>query len=302
MARVHPRLACSSRRAPHQPAGSPAVSSQPRLRTTGVGMNWRKTKTATVIAPHDVRMPEFTNADLAQAFGGWAHEYERYRPSYPREVVQWLLEDLSPNGSGNLRVADVGAGTGLMTRVVSALGYDVVMVEPDDAMREQALDAIGRDLVEAVDGTAEEIPLADHSVDAVIAAQMWHWVDHDRAAREVARILKPGGRIGLVWNILVKGQTWWDDVLVITGPGRMQIAESPNELGEPFTTLQAQAFFHEVSMSVDDILALVNTWSYVRLRNDRDQVLHRVRQVLDGNGTDPISVRYEARAYRAQRN
>jgi SAM-dependent methyltransferase len=254
---------------------------------------------------------ELSDADLAQSFGGWADEYERYRPTYPREAVGWVLHGLTGHAegdsseSGSLRVGDIGAGTGLMSRVIAGLGHEVVMVEPDDAMREQALDSIGRDLAEGVYGTAEEIPLPDHSLDAVIAAQMWHWVDHAKAARECGRVLRPGGVLGLVWNLLDREQPWWADVEPLTGSGRMQVAEGPEELGEPFGPLESTTFTTVQHLTVEEFVALVNTWSYVRLRDDRDDVLANVRNVLtDDHGFGPdhrIPVRYLVRCYRAVR-
>jgi SAM-dependent methyltransferase len=248
---------------------------------------------------------DLTDADLAQSFGGWADEYERFRPTYPREAVAWVLRDLGNGKDRPLKVADIGAGTGLMSRVIAGFGHDVVMVEPDDAMREQALDSIGRDSAEGVYGTAEEIPLADASVDAVIGAQMWHWVDHDRAAAECARILRPGGALGLIWNLLDKSQPWWADVEPLTGSGRMQIAEDPAELPAPFGPLDSTTFTTTQELTVDGIVALVNTWSYVRLRSDRDDVLAQVREVLTQDHRfadhDHIPVRYVVTCYRSLR-
>jgi SAM-dependent methyltransferase len=248
---------------------------------------------------------DLTDADLAQSFGGWADEYERYRPTYPHEAVGWVLRGLADDLDRPLRVADIGAGTGLMSRVIAGLGHEVVMVEPDDAMREQALDSIGRDSAEGVYGTAEDIPLADGSVDAVIGAQMWHWVDHERAAAECARVLRPGGALGLVWNLLDREQPWWADVEPLTGSGRMQIAEDPADLPDPFGAMDSTTFTTTQELTVEGIVALVNTWSYVRLRDDRDEVLQQVREMLTNDHQfadhERIPVRYNVTCYRSLR-
>src|SRR5437762_9625923 len=127
------------------------------------------------------------------SFGFRAAEYDRYRPGYPAEAVQWLVGRPPP-----ARVLDVGAGTGRLSVAATALGHDVLAVEPDDAMRAVAEAALpGR----TVAGTAEDLPLPDASYDAVVAGQAYHWFDRDRALPEIARVLSAGGALGVVWNI-----------------------------------------------------------------------------------------------------
>ena len=128
----------------------------------------------------------------ALAFGQAVDVYERSRPGYPAAALDWALP------AGARRVADVGAGTGKLTRELVGRGLEVVAVEPDDAMRAE----LGRRVPEAVAvaGSGESIPLPDAGLDAVFFAQSWHWVDPPAAATEVARVLAPGGRLGLLWN------------------------------------------------------------------------------------------------------
>jgi ubiquinone/menaquinone biosynthesis C-methylase UbiE len=102
-------------------------------------------------------------------------------------------------GSSPLRVADVGAGTGKLTRVVAGLGAEVVAIDPDAAMLAE-LAARVPDVPTFV-GTGERIPLTDASADAVVFGQAWHWVDPDAASAEVGRVLRPGGVLGLIWNV-----------------------------------------------------------------------------------------------------
>jgi SAM-dependent methyltransferase len=130
--------------------------------------------------------------DPARSFELAAEEYEATRPSYPDEVL-----DLLPVAN-DATVLDLGAGTGKLTRVLARRYAHVVAVEPLDAMRgilERVVPG-----VEALAGTAEQIPLGEASVDAVFAAQAFHWFDHDRAIPEIARVLRPGGVLALVWN------------------------------------------------------------------------------------------------------
>lgn len=136
----------------------------------------------------------------ASSFGAAAAAYERGRPPYPAEAIDWLLPD------GASRVLDLGAGTGKLTRLLRDRGLDVLAVEPSAGMREQLARAVPDVPLHA--GSAEEIPLADGSVNAVLVAQAWHWVDLSRAVPEVARVLVPGGRLGLVWNIRDEREDW----------------------------------------------------------------------------------------------
>jgi SAM-dependent methyltransferase len=138
-------------------------------------------------------------SERARSFDAVAEEYERHRPEYPPAALAWAAErlDLGPGA----RVLDLGAGTGKLTRGLIALGADVVAVEPGPAM----LDRLRRMLpgVEALAGTAEEIPLPDAGVDAAVAGQAYHWFDPALAVPELHRVLRPNGRVALFWN-------WWD--------------------------------------------------------------------------------------------
>lgn len=125
------------------------------------------------------------------SFGSGAANYAAGRPGYPREVVEACL----PRGAG--RVLDLAAGTGPLTTALLELGLSVVAVEPLDDMR-----AFVPAAAEAIAGTAEQIPLPDESVDAVFVGQAWHWFDVPRAVAECARVLRPGGTLNPMWNLL----------------------------------------------------------------------------------------------------
>ena len=132
----------------------------------------------------------------AHAFDSVADVYERARPGFPPEAVAFVAERLGI-GRGT-EVLDLGAGTGKLARVLAPRGARVVAVEPLAAMRAK-LTELAPD-VEALEGTAEAIPLDDGSVDAVTVAQAFHWFRGDDALAEIHRVLRPGGGLALLWN------------------------------------------------------------------------------------------------------
>ena len=136
----------------------------------------------------------------AQSFGEVADAYERSRPGYPDDAVLWLV------GEKPLEIVDLGAGTGKLTRSLVALGHRVTAVEPLPAMIVHL--HVAAPGVTVLEGEAEAIPLEDESVDVVVVAQAFHWFDHSLALREIARVLRPGGSIALVWNTRDEREPW----------------------------------------------------------------------------------------------
>ena len=133
-----------------------------------------------------------------QGFEKEAQAYARGRPDYPAALSAWLAQTLGM-GPGR-EVADVGAGTGKFTALLATTGATVVGVEPVDAMRAK-IDALQLPTVRAVAGTAQAIPLPSGKLDAVVCAQAFHWFATREALDEFHRVLRPGGKLGLVWNV-----------------------------------------------------------------------------------------------------
>ncbi len=133
-----------------------------------------------------------------------AETYDRGRPRYGEDAARVLVEELGLGPTAP--VLELGAGTGQLSRALVAAGMDVTAVEPLANTRELLVRAIGADRVRA--GVAEEIPLADHSVDAVLAADAFHWFDESRAMPEIRRVLRPGGGVAILRSIPMWEAPW----------------------------------------------------------------------------------------------
>ncbi|MCK9857118.1 class I SAM-dependent methyltransferase [Paenibacillus sp. ATY16] len=134
-----------------------------------------------------------------ERFSDRVDQYVKYRPSYSDEVIQYMYGTigLTPESS----IADVGAGTGIFTRLLLEKGSNVTAVEPNPDMRQAAVEQLsGYPKFQAAPGSAEETGLADDSVDFIVCAQSFHWFDRTAAKAEFNRILKPGGKAVLIWN------------------------------------------------------------------------------------------------------
>jgi SAM-dependent methyltransferase len=232
------------------------------------------------------------------SFGGAAHEYERVRPGYPAAALAWLL------APGARRVADLGAGTGKFTRVLADAGLDVVAVEPSAGMRAEFARALPG--VPVVDGSGEALPFEDGSLDAVVAAQAWHWVDPARAVPEVARVLRPGGSLGLVWNLRVSSVAWVDALETLLGPaGHGESWAEDVAVGPPFGPLERHELAWRSELRPEQVVDLVASRSYVLSAEppERERLLDAVRRLLrehpDTRGRDTVTLPYRTLCYRA---
>jgi SAM-dependent methyltransferase len=181
-----------------------------------------------------------SKAQRASSFAHVAREYDRGRPSYPREAIQWLL------GEEPLEVLDVGAGTGKLTGALLDAGHRVIAVEPLAQMR--AILAAALPAARALAGSAEALPLQDASVDAVAVGAAFHWFDHRVALAEIARVLRPPGVLGLLGNGFDVSRPWVARVREILGPPALERPghwPSMEDLGECFADVEDREFPHE---------------------------------------------------------
>lgn len=134
-----------------------------------------------------------------ERFSNRVDTYVKYRPSYPQEAIDFLYETVG--FSGRSLIADIGAGTGIFTKLLLERGSRVIALEPNKEMREAMNEQVGMNPnFHSLAGSAEATELEDHSVDFIICAQSFHWFDRDATKREFRRILKPGGKAVLIWN------------------------------------------------------------------------------------------------------
>lgn len=234
--------------------------------------------------------------DWAHSFGGVADAYERGRPTYPAEAVTWML------GEHPLTVLELGAGTGKLTRVLTALGHDVHATDPDEAM----LAVLERQVpgVRTATAGAEEIPLPDRSVDAVVAAQAFHWFDLDRALPEIARVLRPEGRVCLLWNHRNEKIPWVRRLGALIGT-QEQLRDPAQALifSELFGFVEDQRFNHWQTIDRESIQDLVLSRSNVAVL-DADGRAAKLAEVLAfyddyGRGMDGMQLPYVTHCYRA---
>lgn len=209
------------------------------------------------------------------SFGAEAAAYERGRPSYPPEAIDWLL----PSGARD--VLDLGAGTGKLTTRLVERGLDVVAVDPIPEMLELLTRSLPK--TPALLGTAEDIPLPDDSVDAVLVAQAWHWFDPESAAKEVARVLRPDGGLGLVWNTRDERMGWVKDLGDIIGHDDAHNHET--ELPAEFTDVEREQVEWTSYLTPQALVDLVASRSYCITSPEKVRVrtLDRVRELLNSH-------------------
>lgn len=219
----------------------------------------------------------------SRGFGREAEAYERSRPSYPPGAVAWLVDHLRVRP--NAVVADLAAGTGKLTRLLLPTGASVVAVEPVEAMR-QVLHRL-LPSVAVVAGTAEAMPIRSASLDAVCAAQAFHWFDAGAAFSELARVVRPGGRVGLAWNARDRDVDWVRRVWAILdeverdAPWR-EPDEWRSSARPDFGPLHSRTFRHEHLTTPAGMVDRVRAVSHVAAMEEQVQaeVLEAVERLL----------------------
>lgn len=202
-------------------------------------------------------------------FVGEGGAYDSVRPAYPDEAVAALVDAARcARGSaasvqdGPLRAADIGAGTGKMSELLARAGLLVDAVEPSEAMRAQASSIEG---VTWHDGVAEQTGLPNDLYDIVVFAQSWHWVDSERAGLEAARMLRPGGALGIVWNQMDVSIPWVHRLTRIMRSGDVHRPDKPPTPGGGFAPMTLTQVAWEDRMTPEQILTLGTTRSsYIR--------------------------------------
>jgi SAM-dependent methyltransferase len=227
----------------------------------------------------------------ARAFGTRAEQYEEGRPGWPPAAIAELFARFEPR-----TVLDVAAGTGKLTRLLVEHASEVFAIEPVDGMRA----VLEREVPDArlLDGTAEAIPLPDASVDAVFVAEAFHWFDLERAAAEIARVLRPDGVLVVLWNYLARSLDWADEVHATLKEHRIEHARGPDRvpwreaIEAVFGPMQEETVEHEHVTDRELVITELSSHSSVgALPPDRLAVaLDAAREVLERHGIDDVAV------------
>jgi SAM-dependent methyltransferase len=220
----------------------------------------------------------------ATSFGGVAGAYERARPGYPDDAVRWLAGDEPAD------VVDLGAGTGKLTRSLVALGHRVTAIEPLPEMLAELQVAVPGAV--ALAGNAESIPLPDGSADVVTCAQAFHWFDHGPALAEIARVLRSGGRLGLVWNTRDERVPWVGELSELM-VGRSKMGRRyPDVIDRSglYGPVEHEDFDHSQELGREALRELVLSRSDCAILppDEREPILDRVDGMFDRHARDGV--------------
>jgi SAM-dependent methyltransferase len=244
----------------------------------------------------------------ALSFGAVAAKYDRYRPAPPQVAVDWLLPERVAT------VVDLAAGTGALSRRLLARGDQVIAVEPDERMG--AVLAHRLPAVRLLVGRAESLPLPDASVDAVLVSSAWHWLEVEAAVPEIARVLRPGGLLGILWTSLdretARGAVLWEAArdLVPRWADRSE-CHRPEDVclpaGAPFARSEITRLHATWRVSPKRLAEVIGTYSSVITlpSAERERLLAQVRDSVATNpalvGRKRVSVPLSCRCWKARR-
>jgi SAM-dependent methyltransferase len=244
-----------------------------------------------------------SRAERAGSFGAVAADYDRLRPRAPAEAVDWLLPAACPVA------VDLGAGTGLLARRLAATAPRVgrvIAVEPDERMR--AVLTARSPGIEVLAGRAESIPLPDASADGVFISSAWHWMDPDRAIPEITRVLRDGGRLGMIWSTPDRSSDLFRGLLSLReqdadGPGGSRPGGRHREVQLPADAalehVATAEFRYTRTMAAADLVAMLGTYSAVitAASDEREAWQARAASVLEDRFPDGSEVDLPVRSW-----
>jgi SAM-dependent methyltransferase len=236
----------------------------------------------------------------SKAWGQSAEVYERARPGYPPDAIDFLHElGLGPDSD----VLDLAAGTGKLTRALVAAGARVTAVEPLVAMRQMLQQRLPEATV--MEGTAERIPVQDQSVDLVTVAQAFHWFDAAVAAREIGRVLRPGGGLAAIWNVREESVEWMAMIRELIEEARGDTPDhATGEWRRPFEAadsqfapLELEVFSHTHEVTRAEAVDVFASRSYVASlpEHERNHLLERIAEQVPK--TETVAIPYVTELY-----
>lgn len=242
----------------------------------------------------------------ALSFGSVAADYDRYRPAPPPQALDWLIPP------GAQAILDLAAGTGVVTRELTGRAPRVIAVEPDKRMR--AVLTARCPQADVLAGRGEDIPLPSASVDAVVISAAWHWLDPGRAVPEITRVLRVGGRLGVLWSSRDNRVPWVAEFNALAresreadrppdgvrGPGRRQVEFPP---GTPMSPVEELVVEYSLPVTSEQLFGLLGTYSGVITLDpgQRADFSRRVRAFLDRQPWDQVDLPLICRCLRSTR-
>lgn len=226
-----------------------------------------------------------------ERFSSRVDSYVKYRPSYPQELVDYLYETVEIDGE----IADIGAGTGIFSKLLLNRGSCVTAVEPNQAMRKAAESELGgKPGFHMISGSAEETGLPDQSVNHIVCAQAFHWFDRNAAQMEFRRILKPGGKVVLIWNSRITQGTpfleAYEELLLTYGTDYKEVDQknlSHDTLANFFKSgdMKEERFFNRQIFDYEGLCGRLHSSSYAPLPDhpNFESMMSELRALFDRN-------------------
>lgn len=241
-----------------------------------------------------------------QGYSSEAEAYARGRPEYPMQIMGWLSSEVGIDGTKH--VVDLGAGTGKFTSLLTRLTSHIIAIEPVAAMRAELHKRLST--VVSLAGTAEHIPLDTASVDVVVCAQAFHWFATEHVLAEIHRVLKPGGKLALVWNVRDTSVAWVDEISKIITPYENDAPRyykgdwrKPFATGKYFGPLQQTIFRHSHVGSPQEVIIdrfLSVSFIAALAESEKMEVKERLQYLIQTCpvlGGDEIAFPYATEAY-----